>query len=177
MEAPKSKKRSNARFNIMDFLIVLIILLCAFSIIARYTTVLDKIGISENLETYEMSFTVSNLRHTTPNFFRIDDAVYMQDEEHTYVGRLLSREVGSTDALTITLSSKYVQSENGFISAYFADNSFVDVSGRILCEGNMSRDGYFLLGGNTYLSVGQRLEVCTDLVSFELVITDISPAT
>lgn len=176
MEGQKSKRRSNVRFNIMDFLIVLIVLLCVFSLVARYTTVLDKIGITDNLETYEMSFTVTNLRHTTPNFFRIDDAVYMQDDSHTYVGRLLSREVGSTDALTITLSSQYVQSENGFISAYFADNSFVDVSGRILCEGNMSRDGYFLLGGNTYLAVGQRLEVCTDLVSFELVVTDISPA-
>ena len=176
MEAQKPKKRSNARFNIMDFLIILIVLLCVISLIARYTTVLAKIGITDHLEQYEIAFTVSNLRHTTPNFFHIDDAVYLQDESHTYMGTLLSREIGSTDALTITLSSLYVQSETGFISAYYADNTFVDVSGRILCEGSISADGYFLLGGNVYLSEGQTLAVCTDLVSFELTVTDIIPA-
>ena len=176
MESSKSKKKSNARFNIMDFLIVLIVLLCVFSLVARYTTVLDKIGITENLDAYEVRFTVSDLRYTTPSFFQIDDAVYMNNEEHTYVGRLLSRELGSTDALTITLSSEYVQVETSFVSAYFADNTYVDVAGRILCEGNMSRDGYFLLGGNTYLAVGQTLNVCTDLVCFELTVTGISSA-
>lgn len=176
MEAQKNKKRSNARFNIMDFLIILIVVLCIFSLIARYTTVLKKIGITDHLEQYEVGFTVSNLRHTTPNFFHIEDALYLQDENHTYMGKLLSREVGSTDALTITLSSQYVQSETGFISAYYADNTFVDVSGRILCEGNVSSEGYFMLGGNVYLSEGQTLAVCTDLVSFELTVTDILPA-
>lgn len=175
MEAQKPKKRSNVRFNIMDFLIVLIVLLCVFSLVARYTTVLEKIGITDHLEDYEVGFTVSNLRYTTPSFFHIDDAVYLQDDKHTYMGTLLSREIGSTDALTITLSSRYVQSETGFISAYYADNTFVDVSGRILCEGSVNSEGYFMLGGNIYLSEGQTVAVCTDLVSFELTVTDISP--
>lgn len=177
MEAQKTKKRSNARFNIMDFLIILIVLLCVFSLVARYTTVLNKLGITEHLEQYEISFTVTDLRYTTPNFFRIDDAVYLCDEDHTYVGKLLSREIGSTDALTITLSSRYVQSETGFVSAYYAENTLVDVAGRILCEGSVSSDGYFMVNGNTYLSEGQTVSVCTDLVSFEMTITGISPAT
>ena len=50
METQKSKKRSNVRFNIMDFLIILIVLLCVFSLVARYTTVLEKIGIPDHLE-------------------------------------------------------------------------------------------------------------------------------
>lgn len=177
MEAQKTKKRSNARFNIMDFLIILIVLLCVFSLVARYTTVLNKLGITEHLEQYEISFTVTDLRYTTPNFFRIDDAVYLRDGDHTYVGKLLSREIGSTDALTITLSSRYVQSETGFVSAYYAENTLVDVAGRILCEGSVSSDGYFMVNGNTYLSEGQTVSVCTDLVSFEMTITGISPAT
>ena len=176
METQKSKKRSNVRFNIMDFLIILIVLLCVFSLVARYTTVLEKIGITDHLEEFEVGFTVSNLRYTTPSFFHIDDAVYLQDDNHTYMGTLLSREIGSNDALTITLSSRYVQSETGFISAYYADNTFVDVSGRILCKGSVSSNGYFMLGGNIYLSEGQTVAVCTDLVSFELTVTDISPA-
>ena len=70
----------------------------------------------------------------------------------------------------------HTSKSSGFISAYYADNTFVDVSGRILCKGSVSSDGYFMLGGNIYLSEGQTVAVCTDLVSFELTVTDISPA-
>ena len=177
MEAQAPKKRSGARFNIMDFLIILVALLCILSVIARYTTVLEKIGISDHLEQYEVSFAVTDLRYTTPNFFNIGDNVYLQDGSHIYMGTLLSRENGSTDALTITLSSQYIKSETGFISAYYAENTLVDISGRILCKGRMSDDGYFLLGGDVYLAEGQSLSVCTDLVSFELVVTNIIPST
>lgn len=176
MEEQKSKKRSNARFNIMDFLIILVVLLCVLSLVARHTNVLEKIGISDHLEQYEMTFTVSNLRYTTPSFFKIEDKVYLQDEHHTYLGTLLSREIGSADALTITLSSEYVQSDTGFISAYYAENTFVDVSGRMVCEGSVNSEGYFRLGGNVYLAEGQTVAVCTDLVSFELTITSITPS-
>ena len=63
METQKSKKRSNVRFNIMDFLIILIVLLCVFSLVARYTTVLEKIGITDHLEEYEVKErAVSELR-------------------------------------------------------------------------------------------------------------------
>ena len=175
MEAQKSRKRTNARFNIVDFLIILIVLLSVFSLVARYTTVLDKIGITNQLSEYEVSFAVSDLRYTTPNFFKIDDAVYLQDDDHTYVGQLLSREIGSTDALTITLSSEYVQSEAGFVSAYYAENTLVDVTGRILCRGRVNAEGYFLLGGTISVSEGQTLTVCTDLVSFEMTVIGISP--
>lgn len=176
MEEQKIKKRSNTRFNILDFLIVLIVLLCILSLVARYTTVLEKIGISDGLKPYEISFTVKDLRYTTPSFFHIDDKVYLQDHAKTYMGSLLSRESGSTDALTITLSSQYVQSEAGFVSAYYAENTFVDVSGRILCEGTMEDDGYFLLGGAVYVAEGQVLSVCTDFVCFDLIVTDITPS-
>ena len=176
MEAQKTKKRSGARFNVIDFLIVLISLLCILSLVARYTTVMDKIGVSNQLQQYEVSFTVTDLRYTTPSFFHIDDKIYLQDGKQTYMGTLLSREVGSTDALTITLSSRYIQEETGFISAYYAENTFVDVSGRILCEGMINDEGYFLLGGDLYVAEGQTLSVYTDLVSFELTVMGITPA-
>ena len=175
METQKAKKRSNVRFNIMDFLIVLVVLLCVFSLVARYTTVLDDIGISNQLDEYEIGFTVADLRYTTPNFFHIDDEFYLQNNDRTCVGRLLSREIGSTDALTITLSSRYVQLETGFVSAYYADNTFVDISGRLLCQGKINNDGYFLLGGDLLVSEGQTLAVYTDLVSFEMTVTSITP--
>lgn len=176
MESQKTKKRSNARFNIMDFLIILIVLLCIFSLVARYTTVLEKIGLSNHLDQYEVSFSVSNLRYTTPSFFQIEDQIYLQDDSNTYFGTLMSRETGSTDALTITLASEYVQSDTGFVSAYYADNTLVDVSGRILCEGTFSDEGYFLLGGAVRLTEGQTIAVCTDLVSFELTVMGITAA-
>ena len=176
MEAQKTKKRSGARFNVIDFLIVLISLLCILSLVARYTNVLNKIGISDQLQQYEISFTVKNLRYTTPSFFHIEDKVYLQNGKQTYLGTLLSREVGSTDALTITLSSQYIQEETGFISAYYAENTLVDVSGRILCEGTINDEGCFLLGGDLYMADGQTLSVYTDMVSFELTIMGIAPA-
>lgn len=177
MEARAPKKRSGARFNIIDFLIILVVLLCVIGLIIRYTTVLDKIGISDRMEQYEVSFTVENLRYTTPSFFDIGDRVYLRDGSNTYMGTLISRENGSTDALTITLSSQYIQSDTGFISAYYAENTLVDISGRILCDGMLGEDGYFLLGGDVYVAQGQTLSVCTDLVSFDLIVTNIAPST
>lgn len=174
MEVQKQKKRSEARFNVIDFLIVLIALLCVLSLVARYTNVLEKIGISDQLQQYEVTFTVTDLRYTTPNFFHVNDKVYLQDGKQTYMGTLLSREIGSADALTITLSSQYIQEETGFIAAYYAENTLVDVMGRMLCEGTINEEGYFLLGGSLYLAEGQKLAVYTDLVDFELVVTGIA---
>ena len=175
MEMPKTKKRSGARFNVIDFLIILLSLLCILSLVARYTNVMEKIGISNQIQQYEISFAARDLRYTTPSFFHVDDKVYLKDGKQTYMGTLLSREAGSADALTITLSSKYIQEETGFISAYYAENTLVDVSGRILCEGVINEEGCFLLGGNLYVAEGQTLTVYTDLVSFELVVMGISP--
>ena len=174
METSQKAKRSNVKFNIMDFLIILIVLMCVISLIARYTTVLKRIGLSNHLQQYEISFAASDLRYTTPSFIKIDDKVYLDDGSNTLVGTLLSRELGSADALTITLSSEYIQTDVGFISAYYAENTLVDISGRLLCEGRINDEGYFLLGGNVYLSEGQTVSVCTDLVSFELTVTDIT---
>jgi hypothetical protein len=90
------------------------------------------------------------------------------------MGTLLNREIGSTDALTITLSSRYIQEETGFISAYYEENTLVDVTGRMLCMGTVNEEGYFLLGGDLYLAEGQKLAVYTDLVDFELTVTGIT---
>lgn len=172
MVDPKPKKKSGAHFNVMDFLIILILVLCILSIAARYSLIWNRIGISQNLEDYEISFTVSNLRYTTPSFLKIRDTVYLKDSD-TEMGYLLSREEGSVDALTLTLSSRYVQSENGFISAYYEENSFVDASGRMMCRGRIDEDGYFYLDGDICLAAGQTLAVYTELVDFELTITGI----
>ena len=59
-------------------------------------------------------------------------------------------------------------------SEYYAENTLVDVMGRMLCEGTINEEGYFLLGGSLYLAEGQKLAVYTDLVDFELVVTGIA---
>ena len=174
MEVQQQKKRSGVKFNVIDFLIVVIALLCILSLVARYTNVLEKIGVSEQMQQYEVTFAIKDLRYTTPNFFHINDKVYLKDGKQTYMGTLLNREIGSTDALTITLSSRYIQEETGFISAYYEENTLVDVTGRMLCMGTVNEEGYFLLGGDLYLAEGQKLAVYTDLVDFELTVTGIT---
>lgn len=173
MVEPTQKKRSGARFNVVDFLIILVLLLCVFSVVARYTTLFHKIGLTRDLEEYEVSFTVSNLRYTTPNFIHINDEIYETDGNKK-IGTLLSCEEGSMDALTITLASKYVQSEGGFVAAYYEENSLVDASGRFLCSGRVNDDEYFFLDGDQYLAVGQKLVVYTELVDLEITVTGIT---
>ena len=55
MEVQQQKKRSGVKFNVIDFLIIVIALLCILSLVARYTNVLEKIGVSEQMQQYEVT--------------------------------------------------------------------------------------------------------------------------
>lgn len=168
----KEEKRNSPHFNAVDAMIVILAILAVVGIYFRYN-ILDFLTAAKNNEQYVVSFSVENIRYTTPNYINVDDQVYFESD-----GKLLGIIISESEnqgALNITPASElFVDSAGGIVEAFYPnENSRVNAKGRMLCEGRRNSDGGFAVDGKTYVAAGQSIEVYTERVSFVLTVTDI----
>ena len=80
------KTRRTPRFGVLDFVIILLIIVAVVGIYFRYS-IIDLISNSQDLSEYTISFSVDNIRYTTPNFVNVDDEVYFESSGEKSLGR------------------------------------------------------------------------------------------
>ena len=175
-KAAKQPRRSSDKphFNLLDGLILFLVVLCVCGVYFRYTAY-DALVNRMNKQDCVLSFEVQGLRYTTPNYVNVGDEVRLA-EDGRVLGHLISGAASLTGALQITPAMAYFTDANGNVVelSYPDDESRVDVAGRILCAGTLNEDG-FCLDGTRYLAPGSLVTVQTDLVSFTILITAITP--
>lgn len=166
------------RFNILDAVIILLIILCIVGLCFRYT-ITESLGLGEELQEYRVEFEVSGERYTLPGQLSKGDKLYLSDG--TFIGALMGvAEYSSESILTagnetllVTPAEIYVNEGGSIVSAIYPEGSLIDAVGAFECEGGYGDDGYFLLGGEKYLAVGQTLTLYTDTVKLTVTVTQI----
>ena len=175
-EKQTKKEKSLRRFYALDAVIILLILAAVVGIYFRFN-VLDVLTSNRDLKEYHVSFSIENIRYSTPNYMNINDRVYYMDSGEE-LGVLIE---GSTDmsnmAAIVTPASELFMNEEGVMVEvpYPNSESRVDVKGRILCKGSYTEDGGFLVNGSRYLSAGQTISVQTELITVNIIIQSIDP--
>lgn len=162
------------RFHVLDAVIILLVVLAVVGVYFRYT-ILDYLTGERDMKDYTVSFSIEDIRYTTPNYVHVNDLVYFADNGNE-MGKLLEvSEDMSNIALSVKPASKTFVDTDGTIKQVFYPNneSRVNAEGRMLCRGTYSADGGFLLDGSRYISAGQSIEIQTETVSVTIVITDI----
>ena len=169
---PSVKK---AKFGILDIVIILLIVTCVVGIYFRYN-ILDLLNNEKNMKEYTISYSIEDIRYSTPDFVRVNDTVYFADDE-TALGTILEASQGSALALSVRPAEKTFLTDEGTMErvSYPNNESRVDAKGRLLCKGTYSDDGGFLVNGSRFLSAGQSVTVYTELVTVTVTITDIQP--
>ena len=171
-ENQPQKTKSPHRFRALDAVIILLILTAVIGVYFRYN-LLDAFTKKQDLEEYTVTFSIENIRHTTPGYFNYGDRVYLADTQEE-LGVLINASNDSEIVWRRTPASEMVlNEEQQLVEFYYPENTRVSVQGRLQCSGTYSEDGGFLLNGSRYLSAGQTLAVQTELVSVEILIQSI----
>ena len=160
------------RFSALDLVIILLVIVAVVGIYFR-TTIIDFISNARDLKEYTVSYTIDNVRYTTPNFISVDDKVYFASSGEQF--GVLTTASENMSALDTTLPSENFTTTTGEIIEVFYPNNETRVKamGRLVCEGRYANDGRFLVNGSTHIAMGQYIDVKTDYVTVTIRIEDI----
>jgi len=173
--------KDKVRFNILDTIIILMIVLSVVGISFRYS-IMQKLGFSEELENYQVSFKLTAVSYTLPGFLEDGDELYFANG--TIAGELLGVSEYSTytkltaenETLILSPATKYVSGKDGeIVLAVYPEYTYIDAKGAFICQGSYCSEGYFCLEGDEYLAAGQKITLYTDIVTLNMTITGITP--
>ncbi len=164
------------KFGILDVVIILLVVTAVVGVYFRYN-ILEFLKNDKDMKDYTVSFSIEDIRYTTPAYVDVNDVVYFSDDG-TQLGTVIEESKGSSIALSEIPASKVFVLEDGtMMSVSYPNNeSRVDATGRLLCRGSYSEDGGFLVNGTRYISAGQTILVQTERVTVEITVTDIQLA-
>jgi hypothetical protein len=157
----KPLNKNKIKFNIIDFIIILLVVACVGGIYVRYN-LLDKIGVNAQLKNYEITFIAKDLRYSSLNAFEKDANVR---------DRVTGNKIGIFKEIeTTSPASVYVTKSDGAIEKlYYPENTKIDVKGKIIVRGIMSDNG-FLLEGKNYIATGTTLKISTEKLDIDIVV-------
>ena len=168
-----NKTKKLPKIKILDVVIILIVLLAIVGVYFRYNS-LSFFENKMNQKQYEVSFSIENIRYTTPNHIFVGDHVYFSDSGEELGTLLAASNDMKNIALKCTVASEYFVDDKGnMVEVNYPSESRVRAEGKLLCEGVYSSDGSFLANGKTYLAAGKSLNVQTERVTVTIVIRDI----
>ena len=173
-DANLATAKDKAHFNIIDVTIIVLVIAVICGIVFR-SHIIDMLWAQSKTDDYVVSFSVENIRYSTPSYIEVGDKVYFADD-----GELLgtiTNESDNTNALNITPALEYFFDHNGTIIEAFYPNeeSRVDMKGMIQCRGYYAEDGGFTVDGRRYIAPGQSVNVRTELVTVTINILNIEP--
>lgn len=159
MNGNNSKKRSSSRrvFNVIDFAIVLLVIVCGVSIFFRYDME-NKILGGEN-ETYVVEFVCEKVRYTTADYLNVGDTLYFRDSTGvmgSVYGTIVSRP-----------SYEEVVTSGKSITVYYPQDTMIDITGTLTVTGTMTENG-FLVDGHTYIAPNSLIEVSGKYVDLDI---------
>lgn len=169
--------KSAPKFKALDAVVILLAILAVVGMYFRYN-ILDMITTNKDMKEYTVSFSIQDIRYTTPNYINVGDTVYCAENGEKLGVLLGESEDMENIALSVTPASKVFIKEDGTMEEVFYPNSEsrVNASGRMLCTGNYTNEGGFLVNGARYLSAGQTITVKTELVTVCIIIHNIELA-
>ncbi|MCL2517198.1 MAG: DUF4330 family protein [Oscillospiraceae bacterium] len=152
--------KTKARFNIIDFLIIIVVIGCIIGVALRYE--LYNKMLSSNKDEVEISFFINGVRIGSTEAMVEGDIFYWK-QNGLEIGKLLSKEVSNREVFVL-------DNEYNYVKKY--DDRRYDVRGVIVSKGIIKEDG-FKLNGTQFLAPGKTFEVQSKNITVYITITDI----
>jgi hypothetical protein len=178
----QKRERKTPGLKIMDAIIILLVLIAIVGVYFRYHSLsfFDK---RLNMKEYTVSFSIDNIKNSTPKHLKVGDSVYFSDS-----GELLGTLLPESDsmeniALKCSPASEYFINDSGtMIEVNYPqdpndpESSRVRAEGKLSCMGLYTENGAFLVDGSVYLAAGENIQIQTESVTLTIMIRDISLA-
>lgn len=157
------------RFNVIDAIIIILVLLCIASIIYRFDLI-DGVAVSDNNEEYRIYFEIEDIRNTSVASLVPGDTVR---------NAKTNEKIGAFDEIVQNIPALATYNNDGE-EIYFPpeneenkyDETRYYVTGYITVSGRMTENG-FLLNGNTYIAANSELSIATEHIETTIKVLDI----
>ena len=155
-------EKRKIRFNILDFLIVAVVVLCAAGVLLRGGVK----STDEKLESQKaiVSYYVSNIQSSSQYCFQEGDPIYSQS-----LGCDMGHLVGKVEVVPAV----YFVEDDGKITKTESAADRIDLRGQFECEGKMSESG-FSIGGTQYIAPGMSTYAYLPNINVTILITDVT---
>ena len=155
-------EKKKIRFNILDFLIIAVVILCVVGVALRggAKTTDDKLESQKAI----VSYYVSNIQSSSQYCFQAGDPIYSQS-----LGCDMGYLVGKVE---VTPSVYYMEAKGEITRAESAAGR-IDIRGQFECEGKMSESG-FSIGGTQYIAPGMSTYAYLPNINVTILITDVT---
>ncbi len=156
-------KRSKAKFNAVDFLIIVGVIAAVLVLVFR-ATIADFVGNSVYREKAEITFVIQNADKSTAEKIKEGDVFYL---ENLKLGEVLG--------VSFVYSTVCVLDKSGESPIFkeITDEQHYDITVKVSSAGAYFEDGFYL-GGENHLGVGQKIAVFSENFESEALITAIS---
>lgn len=156
-------QKNKFRINILDFLIIILVLLCAAGAFLRvYTKNNDG---KLDMQTATIEFLIQDIPTESQYAFGEGDVLYCYDFERelgTLVGDLVVEDAVYYDVL-----------ESAEIKRSTSSGERIDVRGTFVCKGSKTENGEFAIGGTQYIAPNMSLGVAFPNIKEIILITDV----
>ena len=161
----ESTSKKKIRFNIIDVLIILLIVVSVVGIYFR-NHIAEWIGMSTDLKDYSVTFKVTGIRATSEEYLFAGEKIYLDSP---------GMELGVIDGNCIVSPSEtYITMDDGTVIAVPSPrDTYIDVIGDVKCRGAMRSDDGFYLDGSYLITPGMTLKVHTERLDFTVTVTNI----
>lgn len=152
--------KSKKKFNVIDFIIVILIIGCIVGIVFRSIYV-NRLLTSGGSDTASVSFTAA-IPGATASQVSVDDVFYVVSNNMPF---------GSITSVVTGENYVYEEAENGRLVKTLDETSSL-LTGKLNVQGIDTQNG-FMLGGTYFIAPGQSFEIIGKKARFTIMITDI----
>ena len=173
-KATKSEKRL-PRFGVLDAVIIILVIAAVCGIYFRYS-IMDTLDAKRNIQEYVVEFSIDNINATTTRFIQENDEIRFASDNMRF-GTLVKSSQGNSDTvLSVTPSSEMFIDNGQAFYVFYPEDTRVNATGVIYCEGAYSDNGIFLVNGSRAIASGEQIKVYTDEVTVTLSVKSITLA-
>ncbi len=155
-------EKGKKRFNIIDFMIILVVFALVFSIALRYNLA-DRVGLRSRTDEATISFLVLKASPSTIDAFVTGDVFYI-DQNSVVLGTLQNAQSSEAE--------QYHENEDGAMILSYT-SAYIDIRGEIKASGTLTESG-FMLNGTTFIAPNKKITVKSKNVTCDFIITSVT---
>ena len=159
------KENKRLKFNIIDVIIILFVILAVIGIIRRYD-IADEINFNATGESFDIEFFVHDILKGTEEYLQAGEKFYITID---------SIELGTvTEILDVRDTVTYVETVGGDIYTSFLPER-VDVTGIMRSTGRTTREGNVMINGNSFVAPGTSFFIHTGKRECWITVMNVTP--
>ncbi len=160
-----NETKPKMKFNIIDFIIIVIIIAVAVGIIMR-GNIADSIAEKSTGDIIEYTIRIENIQKESYDYLNEGDELFSWVDDSS-IGKIKSKQAPQ-------ITESYVSLADGSV-VKTANPDRIDVVMTIECPGRHTEEGY-MLNGNAFIAAGKMIEARTKNVTFSFQVEDVGLA-